>query len=90
MRDREREAETQAEGEAGSTQEGTPGSRPEPQADAQPLSHPGAPLPHFIDEETKTQSKIPVHTTNKQQSRDSNLGSLFQILYHLKHKHYIM
>ena len=69
---------------------GTPGSRPEPQADAQPLSHPGAPLPHFIDEETKTQSKIPVHTTNKQQSRDSNLGSLFQILYHLKHKHYIM
>ena len=39
MRDREREAETQAEGEAGSMQEpdagldpGTPGSRPGPQA----------------------------------------------------------
>ena len=47
---REREAETQAEGEAGSMQEalcgtdpGTPGSRPEPKTDAQPLSHPGIP-----------------------------------------------
>ena len=44
-----REAETQAEGEAGSTQPDagfnprTLGSRPEPKADAQPLSHPGAP-----------------------------------------------
>ena len=44
---REREAETQAEGEAGPCREPdagldprTPGSRPEPQADAQPLSHP--------------------------------------------------
>ena len=49
-RHREREAETQAEGEAGSTQgapsrtrSGTPGSRPEPKADVQPLSHPGVP-----------------------------------------------
>ena len=49
MRDTGREAETQAEGEAGSSWEpdvgldpGTPGSRPEPKADAQPLSHPGA------------------------------------------------
>ena len=48
-REREREAETQAEGEAGSLQGaqcGTgsriPGSRPEPKADAQPLSHPGS------------------------------------------------
>ena len=49
MRDTERGAETQAEGEAGSCREPdvgldprTPGSRPEPKADAQPLSHPGA------------------------------------------------
>ena len=41
-----REAETQAEGEAGSvqgarggTRSRAPGSRPEPKADAQPLSH---------------------------------------------------
>ena len=48
MRDTEREAETQAEGEAGrEPDEGldprTPGSCPEPKANAQPLSHPGAP-----------------------------------------------
>ena len=50
MRDTQRESETQAEGEVGSLQ-GTqcgarsqdPGSRPEPKADAQPLSHPGVP-----------------------------------------------
>ena len=52
MRDPEREAETKAEGEAGSlqgtrcgTHPRTPGSQPEPKADAQPLSHPGAPIP---------------------------------------------
>ena len=51
MRDTEREAETQAEGEAGSMQQadvrldpGTPGSRPGPKADAQPLRHPGIPI----------------------------------------------
>ena len=45
-----REAETQAEEEAGSLKEPgvgldprTPGSRPEPKADAQLLSHPGIP-----------------------------------------------
>ena len=52
MRDtqKEREAETPAEGEAGSlqgaqcgTQSGIPGSCPEPKADTQPLSHPGIP-----------------------------------------------
>ena len=50
MRDMQREAETQAEGEAGSLWEPdvvldprTLGSLPEPKADAQPLSHPGAP-----------------------------------------------
>ena len=55
MRDTQREAETQAEGgEAGSMQEpdaefdpGTPGSRPEPKADAHLLSHPGVPVPLF-------------------------------------------
>ena len=48
-REREREPETQAEGEAGSMQEPdagldprTQGIGPEPKADAQPLSHPGA------------------------------------------------
>ena len=47
MRDTERGAETQAEGEASSMQgarRGTPGSCPEPKADAHPLSHPGCPV----------------------------------------------
>ena len=49
MRDMQREAETQAEGEAGSMQgarldPGTPGSCPGPKAGAKPLSHPGIPL----------------------------------------------
>ena len=46
---RDREAEAQAEGEAGSLRgpdagldPRTPGSFPDPKADAQPLSHPGA------------------------------------------------
>ena len=50
MRDTQREAETQAEGEADSlwgarcgTQSRIPGSHPEPKAYAQPLSHPGIP-----------------------------------------------
>ena len=50
MIEREREAETQAEGEAapcGEPDEGldprTPGSCPELTVDAQPLSHPGVP-----------------------------------------------
>ena len=44
----QREAETETEGEAGSMQrwrrDSIPGSRSEPKADAQPLSHPGAPM----------------------------------------------
>ena len=48
---REREAETQAEGEAGSMHRkpdvgfdpGSPGSRPGPKAGANPLCHPGIP-----------------------------------------------
>ena len=50
IHERHREAETQAEREAGSLQEpdmgldpGPPGSCPEPKADVQPLSHPGIP-----------------------------------------------
>ena len=51
--EREREAETQAEGEAGSMHRepdvgfdpGSPGSRPGPKAGAKPLRHPGTPGP---------------------------------------------
>ena len=50
-RHRDREAETQAEGEAGSMHQepdagldpGSPGSHPGPKAGAKPLSHPGIP-----------------------------------------------
>ena len=50
-RERERGAETQAEGEAGSMHRepdvgfdpGSPGSRPGPKAGAKPLRHPGIP-----------------------------------------------
>ena len=45
MRDTQREAETQEAGPCGEPaaelDPGTPGSRPEPKADPQPLSHPG-------------------------------------------------
>ena len=52
---REREAETQAEGEAGSMHQesdmgfdpGSPGSRPGPKAGAKPLLHPGIPKLYF-------------------------------------------
>ena len=51
-RERDREAETQAEGEAGSMNRepdvgldpGSSGSRPGPKAGAKPLRHPGIPL----------------------------------------------
>ena len=54
---REREAETQAEGEAGSMHRepdvgfdpGSPGLRPGPKAGAKPLRHPGIPLVCFCD-----------------------------------------
>ena len=44
-----RETEREAEGEVGRVPDagldpGTPGSRPEPKADAQPLNHPGVPV----------------------------------------------
>ena len=55
--EREREAETQAEEEAGSTHRkpdvgfdpGPPGSRPGPKAGAKPLRHPGIPSPWYFD-----------------------------------------
>ena len=50
MRNTEKEAETQAEGEAGSLQgfnPRIPGSHPEPKADEQLLSHPRTLLPNF-------------------------------------------
>ena len=54
VREREREAETQAEGEAGSMHRepdvgfdpGPPGSRPGPKAGAKPLRHPG--IPNYV------------------------------------------
>ena len=55
MRDTEREAETQAEGEAGSmqgarcgTRSWIPGSHPELKAGAKPLSHPGTPKKVYL------------------------------------------
>ena len=52
MRETERKAETQAGGECREPNVGldprTPGSQPEPKADAQPLSHPGAPKPRYF------------------------------------------
>ena len=55
--EREREAETQAEGETGSMQgarpdaghnPGFPGSYPRLKADAKPLSHPGCPVSDLL------------------------------------------
>ena len=59
--EREREAETQTEGEAGSMHQepdvgfdpGSPGSRPGPKAGAKPLRHPGIPLSLSLKEINK-------------------------------------
>ena len=56
MRDSEREAETQAEGEAGSTTQGarcrldpgTPGACAGQKADAEPLTTQGSPVPFLV------------------------------------------
>ena len=56
MRETQRGAETQEEGEEAGSLQGAPcgarsldpGSRLEPKAGAQPLSHPGAPISPFI------------------------------------------
>ena len=60
----EREAETQAEGEAGSMHRepdvgfdpGSPGSRPGPKAGAKPLRHPGIPAPNLTLDSAYSQS----------------------------------
>ena len=65
-RHREREAETQEEGEAGSMHRepdvgldpGTPGSRPGPKAGAKPLSHPGIPYSWILEVQTLSKTKI--------------------------------
>ena len=66
MRDTERKAETQAEGEAGSMHRepdvgfdpGSPGSRPGPKTGAKPLRHPGIPHPvHFRPQRYETRSR---------------------------------
>ena len=61
MRDTEKEAETQAEGEAGSMLGARCGTRsqdsrisPGPKAGAKPLSHPGIPKTHYLDAFNKT------------------------------------
>ena len=56
QREREREAEKWAEGEAGSMHQepdvgfdpGSPGSRPGPKTGAKPLRHPGIPASNFL------------------------------------------
>ena len=64
---REREAEIQAEGEAGSMHQepdvgldpGSPGSHPAPKAGAKPLRHPGIPLSLFqINKNFRKKKKI--------------------------------
>ena len=66
MIEREREAETQAEGEAGSMHReadvgfdpGSPGSRPGPKTGAKPLRHPGIPfILGYLELEGKTHTK---------------------------------
>ena len=54
--ERDREEQTQEEGEAGSmpgarrgTRSWTPGSRPGPKAGDKPLSHPGIPMSWFLE-----------------------------------------
>ena len=77
--EREREAETQAEGEAGSMHRepdvgfdpGSPGSRPGPKAGAKPLRHPGIPVYFFIKDfiyssETHTEREAETQAEGKQ------------------------
>ena len=69
---RDREAETQAEGEAGSMHRepdmgfdpGSPGSRPVPKAGAKPLRHPGIPDLHLL----KTKESFSMYKVSCQDS----------------------
>ena len=65
IHERQREAETQAEGEAGSLwgarcglDPGIPGSWPEPKTDARPLSHPGVPVLGILQEVSPHSPKV--------------------------------
>ena len=84
MRDTERDTETQAEGEARSMQGapyGTWGSRPEPKADAQLLSHPRRPKKSHLKEvgmDVESQLSIPSTMLISLCLFDNNvLGSIF-------------
>ena len=76
--EREREAETQAEGEAGSMHRepdvgfdpGSPGSRPGPKAGAKPLRHPGIPKKNFF----KDFIYLFMRDTQRERSRDIGRG----------------
>ena len=67
--EREREAETQAEGEAGSMHRepdvgfnpGSPGSRPGPKAGAKPLRHPGIPEHTFLIKNIYQKTQLTLH-----------------------------
>ena len=75
---REREAETQAEGEAGSMHRepdvgfdpGSPGSRPGPKAGAKPLRHPGIPRKEFEERSDRPQEKIRIKGKNYFRNKD--------------------
>ena len=80
---REREAETQAEGEAGSMHRepdvgfdpGSPGSRPGPKAGAKPLRHPGIPQnPILIKEKLFCVSRVPHRPGAEASLRSSQAG----------------
>ena len=80
--EREREAETQAEGEAGSMHRqpdvgfnpGSPGSRPGPKAGAKPLRHPG--IPYLFINERRTQREGQRHRQREKQApcREPDVG----------------
>ena len=66
MRDRERQSETQADGEADSRKPDmgldprSPGSHPELKGSAKPLSHPGCPLRNFGSQVSWTFRGLPI------------------------------
>ena len=83
-RERGREAETQAEGEAAPCREPdvgldprTPGSRPGPKADAQPLGNPGIPITDF-----KTTLFIMIHLIKFRMTTVDEINVLLPISTH--------
>ena len=79
MRDTEREAETQVEGEAGSMHRkpdvgfdpGSPGSRPGPKAGAKPLHHQGCPTMNFLQRVGTNHLKISVQSEKTLNSQEN-------------------